>query len=147
MGCGIAGFRDEALRLINQYRAAGASCGSAGVFAPAGAVAWNDALTSAAYGHSKDMADRNYFDHTTMPPAMGTPATRVSATGYVWSSLGENIAAGQRSVAEVVGGWMASDGHCRNIMTGVFRDIGMACARNDSSQYGLYYTLDLAAPR
>jgi uncharacterized protein YkwD len=146
-GCGFTGFRDDALRLINEQRAAGASCGSEGTFAPAAAVAWNDRLALAAYGHSKDMADRNYFDHTTLPPAMGTPASRVSATGYAWSSIGENIAAGQRSVAEVVAGWMASPGHCRNIMTAGFRDIGMACARNDTSQYGLYYTLDLATPR
>ena len=50
-------------------------------------------------------------------------------------------------MAEVVNGWMSSPGHCRNIMSAAFRDIGMACARNDDSQYGLYYTLDLATPR
>ena len=143
--CGLAGFRDEALRLINERRAAGASCGSEGSFPPAGAIAWNDALTQAAYAHSKDMAERNYFSHTS--PEGGTLTTRVEATGYAWSSIGENIAAGYTTVAAVVSGWMSSPGHCRNIMSGGFREIGMACARNGASQYGLYYTLDLATPR
>jgi len=143
--CGLAGFREEALRLINERRAAGASCGSAGSFAPTGAVAWSDPLTQAAYGHSKDMADRNYFDHTSFDGRV--LSDRISATGYAWSSIGENIAAGYPSVAAVVNGWMSSPGHCRNIMNAAFREIGLACARNDSSQYELYYTLDLATPR
>jgi uncharacterized protein YkwD len=143
--CGLSGFRDEALRLINEWRAAGASCGSIGTFGPTAAVTWSDALTAAAYGHSKDMADRNYFDHTSADSRV--LSDRVNVTGYPWVSLGENIAAGYPGVAEVIDGWMASPGHCRNIMSSGFREIGMACAHNDSSTYKLYYTLDLATPR
>lgn len=143
--CGLAGFREEVLRLINEQRAAGATCGSQGGFAATGAVAWSDPLTQAAYGHSKDMADRNYFSHTSLDGRV--LSQRIDATGYAWSSIGENIAAGYPNVAAVVNGWMASPGHCRNIMGAGFREIGMACARNDSSQYGLYYTLNLATPR
>ena len=80
------------MQLINERRAAGANCGSAGSFAATGAVAWSDALTLAAYGHSKDMADRNYFDHTSLDRRV--LSDRINATGYAWSSIGENIAAG-----------------------------------------------------
>jgi uncharacterized protein YkwD len=143
--CGLPAFRDEALSLINQHRAAGANCGSAGTFAPTGTVAWNDALTTASFDHSKDMADRNYFDHASADGRV--LSDRVNATGYRWWLLGENIAAGYPSVAAVVDGWMKSPGHCRNIMNSGFREIGMACAHNAASTYQLYYTLDLATPR
>ncbi len=145
MACGDAAFRGTALRLLNEHRAAGASCGSAGSFGAAPAVAWSDTLTQAAWQHSADMAARNYFSHTS--PEGGTLGARVTATGYAWSSVAENIAAGQASASAVVAGWMASPGHCRNIMTPAFRDVGIACARNDASTYRRYYTLVLAAPR
>jgi uncharacterized protein YkwD len=145
MACGEAAFRDTALRLVNEHRAAGANCGSAGSFGAAPAVAWSDTLTQAAWQHSADMAARNYFSHTS--PEGGTLGARVTAAGYAWSSVAENIAAGQASASAVVAGWMASPGHCRNIMTAALREVGMACARNDASTYRRYYTLVLAAPR
>jgi hypothetical protein len=52
--CGLANFQADALRLVNAYRAAGATCGSRGSFAPAGALAWNTRLTTAASGHSRE---------------------------------------------------------------------------------------------
>jgi len=145
MTCGDAAFRATALRLVNEHRVAGASCGSAGSFGAAPAAAWSDTLTQAAWQHSADMAARNYFSHTS--PEGGTLGARVTAAGYAWSSVAENIAAGQADASAVVAGWMASPGHCRNIMTAALRDIGMACARNDASAYRRYYTLVLAAPR
>jgi uncharacterized protein YkwD len=142
--CGLANFDADALRLINQHRAAGASCGSRGSFAPASALSAQGQLTSAAYGHSRDMADNNYFSHTSLDGR--TLGARVSAAGYSWSSVGENIAAGYGSVQTVVDGWMASDGHCANLMNPAFTQYGLACARNDASTYGLYWTLNLARP-
>ena len=56
------------------------------------------------------MATQNYFSHTSADGR--TLADRINATGYAWSALGENIAAGYPSVNAVVDGWMASDGHC-----------------------------------
>jgi uncharacterized protein YkwD len=142
--CGLANFDADALRLINQHRAAGASCGSRGSFAPASALSAQGQLTSAAYGHSRDMADNNYFSHTSLDGR--TPGTRVSAAGYSWSIVGENIAAGYGGVQAVVDGWMASDGHCANLMNPGHTQYGLACARNDASTYGLYWTLNLARP-
>jgi uncharacterized protein YkwD len=142
--CGIANFEAEVLRLVNQARAAGATCGARGSFAPAAALTLNARLTSAAYGHSRDMADNNYFSHDSLDGR--SMVDRVNAAGYTWSALGENIAAGYGSVQAVVDGWMASDGHCANLMNPRFTEFGLACAANDNSRYRLYWTQNLGRP-
>lgn len=144
MTCGLSSFDTDALRLINQYRAAGAVCGSRGTFAAAAPLAPQAQLTRAAYDHSRDMADNNYFSHTSRDGR--TLGTRVTAAGYSWSGVGENIAAGYGSVQQTVDAWMASDGHCANLMNAGFTQYGLACARNDASTYRTYWTLDLARP-
>jgi uncharacterized protein YkwD len=143
--CGFEAFQADTLRLINAHRAAGASCRTRGTFPAAAALRWDDRLAAAASGHAQDMAENDYFEHESREGS--TPAQRVSAAGYAWRTVGENIAAGQRSVSEVVDGWMASDGHCANLMSPAFRDIGMACASDSSSRYNRYWVLDMAAPR
>jgi uncharacterized protein YkwD len=133
------------LRLVNQYRAAGATCGSRGSFAPAAALTRQAQLASAAYGHSRDMADNNYFSHTSLDGR--SLSDRINATGYAWSTIGENIAAGHGSVQAVVNAWMGSEGHCANLMNPNFTQFGLACARNDASTYRIYWTQNLARPR
>jgi uncharacterized protein YkwD len=51
-------------------------------------------------------------------------AGRISAAGFRWSRAGENIAAGFRTPSSVVRGWMASAGHCENILNPGFREVG-----------------------
>ncbi len=142
--CALPDFAASVLARVNQLRAAGASCGAKGTFAPAGALAWNAQLTEAATAHSLDMVTNNFFDHVGSNGS--TLGSRVSATGYAWSSLGENIAAGYGTVTRVMDGWMASDGHCANIMNPNFTQIGVACVKG-STGYGDYWTMDLARPR
>jgi uncharacterized protein YkwD len=134
------------LAAVNAHRRAGASCGSRGNFPAAPELTWNDPLTQAAVGHSDDMVAHNFFSHT---GSTGSSAgDRITAAGYVWRTAGENIAAGQTSVAQVVDGWMKSDGHCANIMNAAYRDIGAACvAGNAGTTYGTYWTQNFAAPR
>lgn len=145
LSCGLPDFQAEAIQRINAHRVAGATCGSRGSFPAVAPLAWHSALADAAYGHSRDMADHNYFSHTSQDGR--TLGTRVTAAGYTWSSVGENIAAGYGSVQAVVDGWMASEGHCVNMMSVSFVHAGLACARNTSSTYGTYWTLDFARPR
>jgi len=144
--CGLGDFAAIALARINQLRAAGANCGSRGAFAPAAPLRWNQKLEQAAASHSADMAAKDYFSHTS---ADGRTLTdRIEATGYAWSSLGENIAAGQATVADVIDGWMGSDGHCANLMSPAFDETGLACAAGTTgSRYGRYWTQDLARSR
>jgi uncharacterized protein YkwD len=142
----LSDFAATALARINQLRAAGASCGARGAFAPTAALTWNALLTQAGEGHSTDMAVSNYFSHVS---ADGRDlADRVNATGYTWNTLGENIAAGYATVDSVMDGWIASDGHCANLMNPSFTEVGLACVPGvTSSTYNTYWTMDLGRPR
>lgn len=137
---GSVGIQAEMLQRVNAFRAAGAVCGTA-TYAPAAALVWNTPLLQAATGHSSDMATNNYFSHTSLDGR--TLVQRVLATGYSYSAMGENIAAGQTSVQSVVTGWINSPGHCQNLMNPTFRDIAVACVRNDAAIYRLYWTMVL----
>ena len=144
--CGIADFTAQALERINQRRAAGASCGSRGSFGPAPPMRWSDALAQAAAAHATDMAAQNYFSHTSADGR--SLGDRVGATGYAWTSLGENIAAGYPDIDTVIAGWMRSDGHCANLMNPAFDEVGLACAPGAAdSTYRQYWTQVLARAR
>ena len=73
---------------------------------------------------------------------------RATAAGYVWRTWGENIAAGQTSVNQVMAGWLASPGHCANLLNPNFRDIGLACvSAGAGNTYRTYWTMTLGATR
>ena len=56
-------------------------------------------------------------------------AGRISAAGYDWRSAGENIATGFATPRSVVAAWMASTGHCQNILNPSYRNIGTGVSR------------------
>lgn len=144
--CSLPDFMAGVLARINQLRASGADCGSAGRFGATTAMRWNVKLVEAADSHSLDMAAGNYFSHTSADGR--TLSHRVDATGVAWSSLGENIAAGQPSVDAVMDAWAASPGHCANLMNAGFTDVGLACVPGTAtSSYRTYWTMDLARVR
>ncbi len=92
-----------------------------------GAVRENARLSAAAQAHAQDMAAQGYFSHT---GANGSAFTdRARAAGY-GCAIAENIAAGQRSEAEVVAGWMTSTGHRRNILQARASEFGIGRAGN-----------------
>lgn len=140
---GTKAFRQEVLKLTNNYRATGRNCGS--TWYPATKpVAWDTLLKRAANGHSRDMAKNNFFSHTGSDgSSMGD---RITEAGYRWSAAGENIAAGYSTVASVMEGWIKSPGHCANIMSSRYKDLGVACVPSNTSDYSSYWTMDLAAP-
>lgn len=137
---GAAGIQAEVLQRVNALRAAGAVCGAT-TFAAAPPLNWNSLLLQAATGHSSDMAQKNYFSHNSLDGR--TFAQRITAAGYRYTAAGENIAAGQTTVQSVITTWINSPGHCQNLMNATFRDIGVACVRNDAASYRFYWTLDL----
>lgn len=125
------------LRLVNAARARPRVCGEER-FAAAAPLAWNEALADAALAHSRDMAAKDYFGHV---DAMGSAvAQRVTRAGYRWRHVGENIAAGTGSPEQVVAGWLASPGHCANMMAPDFDDMGAAFATNPASKLDIYWT-------
>ncbi|MEE1673760.1 CAP domain-containing protein [Agarivorans aestuarii] len=125
------------LDAVNQARSVGRDCGD--TFYPAvAALTSNLKLQLAAEEHSNNMANYDFFSHTGLDGS--SVATRVSRQGYSWSNVGENIAAGQRSVEAAMNGWLNSSGHCANIMNANYRELGAAKAENASSSYGIYWT-------
>lgn len=77
-------------------------------------IAHNTQLAAVARAHAADMVARSYFSHNT-PEGVGSGA-RAAAAGIPACGIGENIAFGQTSSAEVFAGWMASGGHRRNML-------------------------------
>jgi len=125
-------FKIEFLSRINSTRQKGCNCG-AQYMPPAPPITWNNDLEDAATGHAKDMAKRNYFNHTSKDGR--SMAERIQNAGYTYKgfksyAIGENIAAGQESIGEVMDGWFKSEGHCLNLMNPDFREVGVAMYKN-----------------
>ncbi|MFI5941468.1 CAP domain-containing protein [Streptomyces uncialis] len=99
-------------------------------------------LNRAAEGHSRDMAERDYFDHTS-PDGRGV-GDRVTAAGYEWSAVGENIAMGQPTAVAVVEAWLDSPGHRANILNCEYTQMGLGV---DTSDGGPRWTQVFAAPQ
>ena len=141
--CGLVNFQADVVLAINAARAQPRFCENEAKPAVA-APAWNDTLFTVAAAHSQDMAQRNYFSHTS--PDGKTASDRAPTAGYRFTALGENIAAGQSSVATVMHGWLASAGHCRNIMNAAFTQVAVACVSTSRPQYPTYWTMVLGKP-
>jgi uncharacterized protein YkwD len=75
-------------------------------------------LNRSAQGWTNVMVSTDQFTHG------ADFATRISAAGYVWRSAGENIATGFPTPRAVVNAWMASTGHCQNILNPTYRNVG-----------------------
>jgi uncharacterized protein YkwD len=130
-------FRTEFLNSINATRQKGCNCGSK-YFPPAPPLTWNNDLEDAAVGHAKDMARKNYFSHDSKDGR--SMEDRIVYAGYKFKgfksfAIGENIAQGQQSIAEVMAGWFKSEGHCRNLMNPDFKEVGVA-------EYKTYWVQD-----
>ncbi|MEU9842295.1 CAP domain-containing protein [Actinomadura sp. NPDC048032] len=93
-------------------------------------------LTAAAQAYSEDMAVRRFYSHTS--PEGTQPWDRARAAGSTHLGIGENIACGQRSPAEVVQGWMDSPGHRANILKPDFTHIGVGFQGGGTA--GTYWT-------
>jgi len=134
----------DVLELINQLRIQNQTCGESSYPAVA-EVTLNNTLISAATEHSNNMANYNFFSHTGLDGS--TVGTRVTAQGYTWSRVSENIAGGLNSAQAVVDGWMSSEGHCANIMNAEVTEMGLACQVNSDADYQYYWTQVFAKPR
>lgn len=102
-------IRDAVLCLLNNQRAAHG-------LPPLRASA---PLTRAAQGWSDEMVASRTFGH-------GSDfAGRISNAGYAWASAAENIATGLRTARAVIKAWMADAIHCQNMLSPVYRDVGV----------------------
>lgn len=130
-------FKATFITLLNNARAEPRQCGNTS-HEPAPAVGWNEKLYLAAIRHSIDMTENDFFSHTGSDSS--SVADRVDTTGYPWQTVGENIAAGQRTAKEAMDGWLSSPGHCRNIMNPVYEDAAVTCVIKTPTEYTTYWT-------
>jgi uncharacterized protein YkwD len=120
----ITTAEDEVTRLINIER------GKVGC----SPVRTDERLRTAARAHSADMAAQNYFDHKGRDGS--SFVDRVARAGYPRNSAAsENIAYGYRTAADVVKGWMNSDGHRRNILNCASKATGTGLAYRGNTPY------------
>jgi uncharacterized protein YkwD len=94
----------------------------------------NGRLRQAALGHSQDMVQEGYFEHTS--PSGATFIDRITRTGYIRGArhwlVGENLVwgSGSRSTPQaLVGSWMGSPAHRANLLRARFREVGVAAVR------------------
>lgn len=127
----------EMLAAVNEVRAAGATCGDVW-HPPAEALVWDGRLAAAAERHSRDMSRNGHFEHH------GTDGRdvgeRADGAGYDWRALGENIARRQVSVEQVMGDWLESPAHCRQLLSPDYLELGAA-------KVGSYWTQMFGAAR
>jgi len=148
-------LKTEYLNAINVARGNNQNCGARGDFPATTALTWSSELYEAAYEHSHDMAESGTFDHsgsgtvydiTAQEKGLGhgsSPLERIENNGYLGlTGSGENIAAGTTTdtAQKVVNAWLASDGHCANLMNPDFKDVGMAHYEKTGSHFTHYWT-------
>ncbi|MEO6807796.1 MAG: CAP domain-containing protein [Isosphaeraceae bacterium] len=100
----------------------------------------NAMLKTAAKGHAKDMAEHETMTHEGSDKS--TPDERVARADYHYQRVGENVAAGQRTVEEVMDSWMNSPPHKKNIL-GDFAEVGVARAADDDGTW--YWCVDFGS--
>jgi len=152
-------LKQDYLDAINSARAVSQDCGTEGIKPAVDALVWSDKLHAAAVEHSYDMAVNSQFTHdgsgtssdrTAMNTGLGrgsSSSERITYNGYEWSYTGENIAKGAETAEEVIRLWIASDGHCANLMNPNFKDVGMAMVEDANTDYVYHWTQNFAAPR
>jgi uncharacterized protein YkwD len=116
---------ERLLERVNHVRARGCRCGPRWM-PPVAALKWNRQLARAADRHAEAMAQGGWFSH--VGPSGSTLTSRARSAGYRGFAGGENIASGQPTVRAVVAAWLASPGHCQNLMTRGYDDVGLGYA-------------------
>ncbi|MEM8554446.1 MAG: CAP domain-containing protein [Pseudomonadota bacterium] len=108
-----------------------------------GFVNYDARLDRAAQLHAADLAARRVLSHGSGPDNTLTVGDRVTAQGYTWSLVAENVAFNQRDTEDVFQAWMTSDGHRANILAPGITHFGFGGASNDM---GPYWAQVFAAP-
>jgi uncharacterized protein YkwD len=131
---GVQSFTQQVVELTNNFRAKNG-------LAP---LTLNSKLSEAAQTHSQNMAVQDFFSHTGKDGS--SAGDRVSKTGYDWRTVAENIAAGQRTPAEVVQAWIDSPGHRENMLNTTIKEIGVGyfflADDTGTTNYNAYWTQD-----
>ena len=116
LAAGMSTREAEACALVNAERTARG-------LAP---LAVSSSLSDKARIKAQDMADNDYFSHTS--PTYGSPFTMMRTLGVSYRSAAENIAMGYNKADTVVAAWMASPSHRANLLASRYVTVGIGYA-------------------
>lgn len=142
--CNIPDFPAQALAAVNAVRARGAVCRGTS-YGPVAPLGWDNRLAQAASSQAADMASHDRMEH--VDSAGRGLGTRVTATGYRWNSVAENLAGGPGTLDGAIQGWLGSQaGHCEALVSSSVTQMGLACFRRPGTRYTNYWALVMARP-
>ena len=118
-------YEEEVLKLVNAERAKRS-------LSP---LSTNTGITNVAHLRAKEIAQ--YFSHTR--PNGKNCFTAADELGVAHSYAGENIAFNYPTPADVVKGWMDSQGHRDNILNSRFTKIGVGCYEINGALYWVQF--------
>lgn len=103
----------------------------------------DEALTEVAGDYACEMIESEFFSHES-PKTHLNPGDRLTRAGYIYFTMGENLAVGQDSAQDVFDDWMTSPEHRDNILSPSWREIGIAVRSTPSGEY--YWVQEFADP-
>lgn len=122
---------EAAARLISQYRADHG-------LKP---LRVDPTLTRLAAEHAHRMASMDKMSHVL--PGEGSFAQRIAGGGFQAAMAAENVAAGQKTLAQVFEAWRKSPGHNANMLLPNVSLMGIAVAIQPGGRYHTYWALEL----
>jgi uncharacterized protein YkwD len=126
-------WRTEILRLVNQERQAQGL----------NPVTQNQTLEDQATEYACELIHYDFFGHVNEVTG-STLTDRAAESGYDYWIIGENLAAGQLSPAQVMADWMDSPCHRENLLNPAFIELGVGV--RSGGDYGLYWVQEFGRP-
>ena len=146
--CGLVPAIEVVVQRLNEARARGAICHRTGETMTAGPVRYNETLSAAATHQAREMAMLNQMRHRDAQDR--SLAERLRLVDYRFGKAVENVAVGYATLDAVLGAWLASEGHCDNLMNAAVVEFGLACSETsiEGGPSGVrYWALVLGRPR
>ncbi len=103
----------------------------------------DDSLADVAGEYACEMIEAEFFSHHSPETKQG-PGDRLTKAGYIYFTMGENLAVGQTTATDVFDAWMASPRHRENILSPEWRETGIAVRVTPDGQY--YWVQEFADP-
>ncbi|WP_138421592.1 CAP domain-containing protein [Maritimibacter alexandrii] len=85
-------------------------------------LTWNDKLDQVAQSYAGYLVDTGQFTHR---GGASDIASRVTASGYSYQKVGENLARGQQTEEAAMTSWQNSPGHNANLLDPAFEEFGL----------------------
>jgi len=98
---------------------------------------WDEQTSEVAFGHSKDMLEKQYFSHESKDGR--TLSDRLQEKEVMFMQAGENIAANYTDGIAAVEGWMNSEGHRNTLLNEEYTHLGVGI-------HNKYYTQNFLVP-